>query len=93
MRGSRGKVAAALALDVVLDDRPENCLDVLSDSKAKPILIWRRGRGEFRPPLPGCRSNPSRSMSEALACLDIMTHGTRPDVAGRPAAKGVRQRS
>src|SRR5215212_4935842 len=43
MRGSRGKVAAALSLDVVLDDRPENCLDVIADSKAKPFLIWRLG--------------------------------------------------
>ena len=26
--GSRGKIAAALSLDFVIDDRPENCLDV-----------------------------------------------------------------
>jgi hypothetical protein len=25
----------------VLDDRPENCLDVATDSKATPILVWR----------------------------------------------------
>ena len=43
MRGSRGKVASALALDVVLDDRPSNCLDVIADSSAKPFLIWRQG--------------------------------------------------
>src|SRR5262249_13897754 len=43
MRGSRGRVASALSLDVVLDDRPENCLDVIADSKAKPFLIWRLG--------------------------------------------------
>ncbi len=39
--GSRGRIAAALALDAVLDDRPENCLDVATDSSAKPILVWR----------------------------------------------------
>jgi len=39
--GSRGKVASALALDAVLDDRPENCLDVATDSNAKPFLVWR----------------------------------------------------
>ena len=39
--GSRGRVAAALGLDAVLDDRPENCLDVATDSNAKPFLIWR----------------------------------------------------
>ena len=27
----------------VLDDRPENCLDVATDSEAKPILVWRDG--------------------------------------------------
>jgi len=37
--GSRGKVAEALSLDFVVDDRPENCLDVAVDSKAKPILV------------------------------------------------------
>jgi hypothetical protein len=39
--GSRGRVAAALGLDVVLDDRPENCLDVATDSSAMPFLVWR----------------------------------------------------
>lgn len=39
--GSRGRVAAALTLDAVLDDRPENCLDVATDSKTTPILVWR----------------------------------------------------
>ena len=37
--GSRGKVAAALALDAVVDDRLEHCLDVVADSKARPILF------------------------------------------------------
>ena len=41
LQGSRGKAAAALSLDVVLDDRAENCLDVAAESKAQPILVWR----------------------------------------------------
>jgi len=41
VQGSRGRIAAALDLDVVFDDRPENCLDVTIDSKARAILIWR----------------------------------------------------
>ena len=41
LQGSRGKAAAALGVDVVLDDRPENCLEVVTESKAKSILIWR----------------------------------------------------
>ncbi len=41
LRGSRGKAAAALHVDVVIDDRPDNCLDVMAESRAKPILVWR----------------------------------------------------
>ena len=41
VHGSRGRVAAALNLDVVIDDRPDNCLDVVLESKAGSILIWR----------------------------------------------------
>jgi hypothetical protein len=41
VQGSRGAIAAALALDFVIDDRPENCLDVATDSKARAILVWR----------------------------------------------------
>ena len=41
VRGSRGRIASALGLDVVVDDRPENCLDVVVDSKAHAILVWR----------------------------------------------------
>jgi hypothetical protein len=41
VRGSRGRIAASLDLDVIVDDRPENCLDVTIDSKARPILVWR----------------------------------------------------
>ena len=41
VHGSRGKIAASLALDVIVDDRPENCLDVAIDSTARAILVWR----------------------------------------------------
>src|ERR1700682_3261431 len=42
VQGSRGRIAAALALDFVIDDTPENCLDVVVDSRARAILVWRR---------------------------------------------------
>src|SRR5262245_58335107 len=63
MRGSRGKVAAALGLDVVLDDRPENCLDVLSDSQARPILMWRFGRETLPAGLPSPPLEVASSMA------------------------------
>jgi hypothetical protein len=37
--GSRGAAAGALRLDYHVDDLAQNCLDVLSDAKARPILI------------------------------------------------------
>jgi hypothetical protein len=37
--GLRGDAAAALRLDYHVDDLAQNCLDVLSDSRARPILI------------------------------------------------------
>ena len=46
VHGSRGRVADALALDVVVDDRPDNCLDVVLESKAGAILVWRGSRGD-----------------------------------------------
>jgi hypothetical protein len=47
---SRGLIAAALGLDVVVDDTPENCVDVASDSKARPIAVVRNRDG-FPPPI------------------------------------------
>ncbi len=41
VQGSRGRIAASLGLDFVIDDRPENCLDVVTDSRARAILVWR----------------------------------------------------
>jgi hypothetical protein len=44
VQGSRGRIASSLALDIVVDDTPENCLDVVVDSKARAVLVWRDGR-------------------------------------------------
>jgi uncharacterized HAD superfamily protein len=37
---SRGKIADALQLDAFVDDRPENCLDIAVESKARVLLVW-----------------------------------------------------
>jgi hypothetical protein len=39
LRGPRGHAAQALGLDYHVDDRPQNCVDVVADSHAKTILI------------------------------------------------------
>jgi len=71
MRGSRGKVAESLALDVVIDDRPENCLDVVSDSKARPVLIWRAG-GTVPPHIAALPLEAVSSMAQALEFLESL---------------------
>jgi len=79
---SRGKVATALGLDVVVDDRTENCLDVKTDSSARAFLVARCGS----PELP---RNAARLGIEAVAttgeCLDVLEAGTsaRPGWLGR----------
>ena len=37
--GSRGRLAAALALDFLIDDTVEHCVDVVSESSATPLLV------------------------------------------------------
>jgi hypothetical protein len=39
LSGGRGRAAAALRLDYLVDDTPQNCVDVLSDSSARAILL------------------------------------------------------
>ena len=39
LSGGRGKAAAALRLDYLVDDTPQNCVDVLSESSTRAILL------------------------------------------------------
>ena len=73
MRGSRGKVAAALSLDVVIDDRPGNCVDVIADSKATPFLIWRAQADRVPPGIAGLALERVPSMAEAFVRLEALT--------------------
>jgi hypothetical protein len=70
VQGSRGRIAAALALDVVVDDRPENCLDVVADSKARAILVWRPRAS--RPPAMAKRLGIG-VVKSVVDCLDVLT--------------------
>ena len=78
---SRGRIAAALRLDIVVDDTPENCVDVASDSKARTIAVFRN---EDTPPatLSGMGIHVVRSTSEALDLLADIDAG----VANQPGA-------
>lgn len=67
--GSRGKIADALDLAVVVDDLPANCVDVLSDSNAKAILVWR-SRSETVPA--SARHLGIGVVSSMAECLDVL---------------------
>jgi hypothetical protein len=71
---SRGKIAAALGLDVVIDDRPDNCLDVVLESKARAVLIWRRANA--RPPAAARRLGIGVQATVA-SCLDVLIEAER----------------
>jgi hypothetical protein len=66
---ARGRIAAALKLDIVVDDRPENCLDVAVDSSARPILVWR---GEEARVPASARQLGIGAVTSFGACLDIL---------------------
>jgi hypothetical protein len=71
---SRGQIADALGLDVVIDDRPENCLDVALESKARAILVWRGSAA-------GVPSSAKRLgiglVSSFAGCLDLIVEAQK----------------
>lgn len=81
VQGSRGRIAAALDLHIVIDDRPENCLDVVVDSKARAILVWR----EAEKHVPAATRRLGIGVVKTTAeCLDVLSEidSTTPHRAG-----------
>jgi hypothetical protein len=73
---SRGRIASSLELDVVVDDRPENCLDIAIDSKARAILIWRWAESDVSASARRLGIGGTASVGE---CLNLLVDA---DVAG-----------
>lgn len=80
VQGSRGVIARALDLDFVIDDRPENCLDVVVDSKARAILVWRDVHGPTADSAKRLGVGIVRSVAE---CLDILSKADE-DASDKP---------
>lgn len=72
VHGSRGKIAASLQLDVLVDDRPENCLDIAIDSTARAILVWRGGEDTVPGSARQLGIGSVTSISEALDILETL---------------------
>lgn len=69
VRGSRGKIAEALQLDAVVDDRPENCLDVAVESAARAFLVWSGSEAELPP---GAVRHGVKMVPTITAALDAL---------------------
>jgi hypothetical protein len=79
VHGSRGLIAKALQIDVVVDDRPENCLDVVLESQAGAILVWR-GQKEA---VPGSARRMGIAVVPTVAeCLEAIIKIEQPDERG-----------
>jgi hypothetical protein len=81
--GARGRIAAAMGLHAVLDDRLENCMDVAGESKARPILIWRAGADTVPPGAKRLGIDTVLSFAEGLARLEEMAASRRATFVSR----------
>src|SRR5215203_3968957 len=75
VRGSRGQIAASLGLDFVIDDRPENCVDVVVESRARAILVWREDERLLPTATRRLGIGAVKSVGE---CLDILAQVSLP---------------
>jgi phosphoglycolate phosphatase-like HAD superfamily hydrolase len=73
LAGSRGAAAAALRLDYLVDDSAQNCLDVIADSSARPILIVPDNDESTVLSARNLGVGTARSIAE---CLDILEKAT-----------------
>jgi hypothetical protein len=69
VQNSRGLIGAALGLDVVIDDTPQNCIDIAVDSKARPILVWRQDEAQIPSTM---RTLGVEIVPSFNACLDML---------------------
>lgn len=82
---SRGLIAAALTLDIVVDDTPENCVDVASDSKARTIAVIRN---QSAPPA-ALRAMGIHLVRSTHECLDLLVD---IDTSLEPKSEGTIER-
>lgn len=71
--GSRGAAAGALRLDYHVDDSAQNCIDVISDSRARPLLIVAEGESDITG---AARKLGVGVVSGIGPCLEILEQAT-----------------
>ncbi|HXG70883.1 MAG TPA: hypothetical protein VNJ04_09770 [Gemmatimonadaceae bacterium] len=84
--GSRGAAAGALRLDYHVDDSPQNCLDVISESKARTILIVPEDDDVTRRQARNLKMGTATSVTDALDVLEKATLArTQPNLLDKIA--------
>lgn len=85
--GSRGAAIGALQLDYHVDDSPKNCVDVKSESRAKPILIVEDGAKATLISARRLGIGATRTIAGALDILEDATAArSQPTLLGRIAS-------
>jgi hypothetical protein len=81
VQGSRGLIAAALDLDVVVDDLPGSCRDVIAESSARALLVWRKSAPHRSPAVERLGIGIVRTVDECLGRLkeiEVLARRTAP---------------
>ena len=85
--GSRGAAAAALRLDYHVDDSAQNCLDVVSESRARTIMLVPEGDPQISDQARRLKIATARSISKALDILEKASVArTQPKLLDRIAS-------
>jgi hypothetical protein len=86
LSGPRGKLAAALHLDYLVDDSAKNGVDVISDSRARVLLVVRDADDTAEASARRLGLGVVRSISDALEILEHATEATtQPTMLARLA--------
>jgi hypothetical protein len=83
--GSRGAAVHALRLTHLVDDSPQNCVDVKTDSRATPILVVRREDSAARQAR-SLNMGVASSIGECLDMLENLSSGQGQTIVRRLAA-------
>jgi hypothetical protein len=83
LRGPRGKAAHALDLDFLIDDLAQNCVDVISDSKCRPLLVLRKPDEAAEAAARNLKIGVVRSIHEAVDLLSAPVPAPRETMVTR----------
>ena len=81
--GSRGAAAGALRLNFHIDDSAQNCLDVVAESRARPLLIVPEPDAVTEASAKRLKIGVTRSIGEALDALEQRASGVQPGLLNR----------